>query len=184
MKNPLKSFNLKWQWFDIMKIFKILFILFLFCISNIAFAEEGSYTLKAGVSMIDQVPNAFYGNWRVSSRLQRTNAPAKFNSTSIDLWNLSRNGDVINLSNPFTGANATLSLSEVSENCIKFTRTTGEEGNQRMTEAIELKLGKEAFTGTNTLYLQIISGVNGQVVSTYTAQYTLRGEKLSGMSIF
>ena len=169
-----------------MKFFKFLLLILCLFLMMPALASEqnGGYTLKAGVSVIDSVPNTFYGNWRVVSKLQRTNAPAKFNSSSVDLWNLSREGDVLNLSNPFTGASASLSLSQASENSIKFTRVSEVQSNQRVTEVVELNLNKDYFTGTNTWYWQVMSDVNGQIVSTYTARYSIRGEKLSGMSIF
>ena len=169
-----------------MKFFKFLLLILCLFLMMPALASEqnGGYTLKAGVSVIDSVPNTFYGNWRVVSKLQRTNAPAKFNSSSVDLWNLSREGDVLNLSNPFTGASASLTLSQASDSNIKFTRVSEVQNNQRVTEVVELNLNKDYFTGTNTWYWQVMSDVNGQIVSTYTARYSVRGEKLSGMSIF
>ena len=174
-----------------MKLLKLILILLCFNLlllpvkaAGTTANSNGSYTLKAGVSVIDSVPNTFYGNWRVVSKLQRTNAPAKFNSSSVDLWNLSREGDVLNLSNPFTGASASLTLSQASDSNIKFTRVSEVQNNQRVTEVVELNLNKDYFTGTNTWYWQVMSDVNGQIVSTYTARYSVRGEKLSGMSIF
>lgn len=167
-----------------MKLKRLLLIIFFILITLPAAIADDGYTLKAGVSMIDSVPNTFYGNWRVVSKLQRTNAPAKFNSSSVDLWNLSREGDVLNLSNPFTGASASLNLNQASETSIKFTRVSEVESNQRVTEIVELNLNKDYFTGKNTWYWQVMSDVNGQVISTFTAQYSVRGEKLSGMSIF
>lgn len=169
-----------------MKFFKFLLLILCLFLMMPALASEqnGGYTLKAGVSVIDSVPNTFYGNWRVVSKLQRTNAPAKFNSSSVDLWNLSREGNVLNLSNPFTGASASLTLSQASDSNIKFTRVSEVQNNQRVTEVVELNLHKGYFTGTNTWYWQVMSDVNGQIVSTYTARYSVRGEKLSGMSIF
>ena len=163
-----------------MKFFKFLLLILCLFLMMPALASEqnGGYTLKAGVSVIDSVPNTFYGNWRVVSKLQRTNAPAKFNSSSVDLWNLSREGDVLNLSNPFTGASASLTLSQASDSNIKFTRVSEVQNNQRVTEVVELNLHKDYFTGTNTWYWQVMSDVNGQIVSTYTArhEYILRKE--------
>lgn len=81
------------------------------------------YTLKAGVSVVEQVPNSFYGNWRVSATLEDTTSPQKFKPQSVDMWNLSREGDVINLCNPFTGASASITVSYVDNNIIKFSKT-------------------------------------------------------------
>ena len=65
--------------------------------------------LEAGVS-IEDVPKALFGQWRISSKLDTTNAPKTFRPQSIDFWNLLRVGNTLKLDNPFSGANAELNL--------------------------------------------------------------------------
>ena len=160
------------------KIF-LCFIIFFSLIAN-AFAAE-TYTLKAGVS-IDKVPKEFYGTWRVSSKLLSTNSEEHFKEKNIDLWNLSRVNDVITLDNPFSGANASIIISEIKDGFIKF-KKTGDYNNQKLSDTVQIKLGKETFKGINNLKLDTISEVDGHVIKTEWAIYSLTGEKISGANI-
>lgn len=144
--------------------------------------ENQEYTLKAGVSVIEQVPNSFYGNWRVSAKLEDTTSPQTFKPQSVDMWNLSREGDVISLSNPFTGAAASITVSYVDNNIIKFSKT-GDYDNKKLTDTVELKLEGDNFTGINKLTLETLSDVDKSVLKKETAVYVLKGEKISGTSI-
>ena len=104
-----------------MKIFKRALIILLFTFFSVTnvFAEE--FTLKAGVSVND-IPKAFFGSWRVIAKLEDSNSYGTFKPQSIDFWTLSRVGDKVTLSNPFTGANAEVSLKTVEGNLIVFSK--------------------------------------------------------------
>jgi len=141
-----------------------------------------TYTLKTGISIVEQVPNSFYGSWRVTAKLSETSSPQKFKQNSVDLWNLSRENNVINLSNPFTGASASITVSYVDNNVIKFSKT-GDYDNMRLTDTVELKLNGDTFSGVNRLTLETISDINNSVIKKETALYALQGEKISGTSI-
>jgi len=143
---------------------------------------DNNYTFKTGISIIEQVPNSFYGNWRVTAKLSETSSPQKFKQNSVDLWNLSRENNVINLSNPFSGASASITVSYVDNNIIKFSKT-GDYDNMRLTDTVELKLNGDKFSGVNRLILETISDINNSVIKKETATYTLQGEKISGTSI-
>lgn len=160
------------------KIFLTLFLTLF--ISLFAFAEE-TYTLRTGIS-IDKVPKEFYGTWRVASKIASSSNPEIFKKNSVDLWNLSRVNNVITLDNPFSGAKASITLDEVSGRLIKF-KKIGDYNGKKLTDTVELILGKETFTGTNTIKLDTISALDGHVTESYTAIYKLTGEKISGESI-
>ncbi len=176
------------------KILSILLFIFILLLSgSIApvFSEEQlseqgvkdeNSVLQGGISVIEQVPESFYGNWRVSAKLGETSSPATFKPTSIDIWNLSREGDVINLCNPFTGASASITVSYVDNNIIKFTKV-GNYDNKKLTDTVELKLEGDTFTGINKLTLETISDVDNTVLKEENAVYILKGEKISGTSI-
>ena len=83
------------------------------------FADD--FTLSAGVS-VDEIPKAFFGSWRVVAKLDDTNSYKTFKPQSVDMWNLSRVGDIITLDNPFTGARAEISVKAVEGNLIVFTK--------------------------------------------------------------
>ena len=72
-------------------------------------------TLKAGISLVENVPKGLFGTWRVVAVLENTDSPEVFRNKSADLWNLSRNNNVMNLSNPFTGASADLAVEFVKD---------------------------------------------------------------------
>lgn len=139
-------------------------------------------TLKTGISLEDSVPDMLFGTWRVVSSLSDTNSPSKFKSGGVDLWNLSRENSVIELSNPFSGANAEISIQYVNGNKIRFTKN-GDYDNKKLIDTVEIELSGDKFTGQNKLLLETLSDVDNSVIKTESACYNLRGEKISGSSI-
>lgn len=155
----------------------------------IAIINQGSVfaqpptVLKAGVSLVNEIPPALIGTWRVAAKLKATDSPANFKKTSVDIWNISRQNDVIKLSNPFTGASASINVNYVKKNTVKFTKT-GDYNNQKLTDCVEITIDGGKFTGLNTLTLVTLSSAdNKSVVNSKTAEYTLLGEKISGADI-
>ena len=161
-----------------MRYLKSLIVVFLLFIEISVCAE----TLQAGVS-IDEVPNAFYGSWRVNAKVSKQSGSVNFKPQTVDFWNLSRVGDVINLSNPFTGAEASVKVNYVEGNLIRFTKTGRYDTNKILTDTVDLKLSGDTFTGINSLVLETYSQIDGSLVKTDTAIYILKGEKISGESI-
>ncbi len=157
---------------------KILVLLFLFVgISTCA------QTLKTGISKVDRVPNSFYGNWRVVAKIDKQSPNSvNFRPQTVDFWNLSRNGNVINLNNPFTGASASVTVDYVEGNIIRFTKV-GEYDNKKLTDTVDLKLSGDTFTGINSLTLETFSTYDNSLIKKDTALYILKGEKISGSSI-
>lgn len=135
--------------------------------------------LQAGVSKVDMLPDDFFGSWRVVAKIDKQSGSIYFKSNTIDLWNLSRNGDVINLNNPFTGASASVKLDYVEGNIIRFTKT-GDYDNKKLTDTVDLKLDGDTFTGINSLKLETFSTYDNSLIKTDTALYILKGEKISG----
>jgi len=139
--------------------------------------------LKAGVSIVDSVPGNFYGTWRVLAKIDKQSGSVNFRPLAVDLWNLSRSGNVINLNNPFTGASGSVKMDYVDGNMIRFTKTGDYEGNQKLTDTVDLKLNGDTFTGINTLVLETYSALDNTLIKKDTALYILKGEKISGSSI-
>jgi len=160
------------------KVFKLLFTfcLLLFTLSS-AFAKDT--VLNAGIS-IDKVPQELYGNWRVKSQLISTNSEGLFKENCVDLWNLSKVGNVLTLDNPFSGAHASIVINEVDGRLIKFQKI-GDYDEKKLTDTVQLNLGKETFTGINNLKFDTVS--EGHVTKTEWATYKLSGEKISGTSV-
>lgn len=156
-------------------------ILFTLTCWNIAFAEEQT-VLSASVSLNDRVPIELFGTWRVVSNLSKTDSPANFKKMGVDLWNLYRTGNVINLSNPMTGASASVNVEYIKNTTIRFTKE-GVYDNQKLTDTVEITLNGTTFTGTNYLSLKTYSDSDKTLIIEKKASYNLKGDKISGMSI-
>ena len=157
---------------------KVILILIIF-----AGLSVSAQTLKAGVSKIDNIPNSFYGSWRVQAKIDKQSGNIYFKPVTVDLWNLSRVGDIINLNNPFTGASASVKLDYVDGNLIRFSKSGEYDGNKKLTDTVDLKLDGDTFTGVNYLTLETFSVRDNSLLKKDTAIYILKGEKISGTSI-
>ena len=137
--------------------------------------------LQTGVE-VKHIPNSFYGNWKVYSKLISTNNEGMFKEKNIDFWNISRENNVIKLENPFSGASQTVTVKDIKGTFIKFTKV-GNYNGKRLTDEVTLNLEKDTFWGVNDLKLETLSDVDGHVIKTDKASYQVKGEKLSGTSI-
>ena len=160
-----------------MKKFLLLLISFFTILS--ASAEE--FTLNAGVS-INEIPKTFYGSWRVSAKLDNTNSYGTFKPASTDFWTLSREGDKITLSNPFSGATADISIRSVEGNLIVFSKKAPYD-NKVLTDTVTLRLSESSFSGINDLTLESFSLVDNHLMKSEHAKYIIKGEKISGESV-
>ena len=138
--------------------------------------------LQAGIS-IDKVPDVFWGTWRVVAKVSKQSGSVNFRPQAVDLWNLSRSGNVINLNNPFTGANASVKVDYVEGNLIRFTKQGQYDGNKILTDTVDLKLSGDTFTGLTYLTLETFSNIDNNLIKKDSAIYILKGEKVSGVSI-
>ena len=157
---------------------KLFLVIFLFFMTSSIQAE----VLQAGV-LIEQIPKALYGSWRVNAKLEETNSPTTFKPQSLDFWNLSRLGDVVKLDNPFSGAKAEIAIQTVEGNIIVFSKKLPYDGNKILTDTVTLRLERNSFTGINTLQLESYSLVDKHLMKTETATYKISGEKISGDNV-
>ena len=111
-----------------------------------------------------------------------TNSYGIFKPTSVDMWNLSRVGDRIMLSNPFSGANAEISVKAVEGNLVVFSKKAPYD-NKVLTDTVTLRLSDNTFSGINDLTLESFSLVDNHLMKTEHAKYKISGEKISGESI-
>ena len=166
---------------------KKVIVLFLTIIltSSITVLAQETPVLRAGVLMVESVPKQFFGTWSVQSVQVSTDSPKTFAKTSMDLWNLRRSGNVIELRNPVTAAVAEIYLEDVTDNEITFTHYE-KEGYTDIKDTVKLKLDGNTFIGTNELILKTVRyGETGKKFEEVKkAVYSLRGSKLSGSGIF
>jgi hypothetical protein len=158
---------------------KKLFILLLITLLTPIFAY--ATVLEASVS-IDDVPKILFGQWRITSKLDNTNAPKSFRPQSIDFWNLSRINNTLKLDNPYSGANAEISVQTVEGNIVVFTKRLKYD-NKILTDTVTLRLNKNKFSGINTLCLESFSLVDNHLMKTETATYHINGEKIAGDNV-
>lgn len=165
-----------------MKLF-LLFVFIFLSFSNVpmAIAEEG-VVLKSGISLNEMVPDKFFGTWRIQSKLLETNSKGTFKNDNIDLWNISKSNSVITLVNPFSGAEASISIKEVVGDKIVFEKE-GRYDNKILSDTVELYLEGEKFKGYNFIQLNTVSEIDGRLMETQTAKYSLYGEKISGYNV-
>jgi len=147
----------------------------------ITFAVD-NVVLKAGIALEDNVPDALFGTWRVQSKLVETNSKSSFKNDNVDLWNILRTNSVITLDNPFSGAKASISIKEVSDNRVVFEKE-GRYDNKILSDTVELYLDDNQFKGYNYLKLSTVSEVDGHVMDVQTAKYSLIGDKISGYNV-
>ena len=161
----------------------IILIACLVCVNLTAIsAEEATKTLSASVSLTEAVPADLFGTWRVLSKLELTDYPQNFKQSGVDLWNLSKAGNVISLCNPINGAEASVKIEYVESSTIRFTKE-GNYDKQLLTDTVEITLSGNKFTGKNYLSLKTFSPIDNSLQNEKTAVYSLRGEKISGTSI-
>jgi len=145
-------------------------------------ANADSFQPKLLTAGITKVPEGFFGAWRVTSKLVDTDSPVIFKENNIDLWNLTRSGNVIKLSNPFNGAEADITIDKTDQSYIIF-RKTGKYGKKILTDTVEIKIEGDTFKGIDTLKLDTYSDVDNKIIKTETAKYSIRGEKIAGKCI-
>lgn len=159
---------------------KRIFVLLVFILSALPLMAE-EVILSTGIA-INDIPKAFFGSWRVTAKLADTNSYGTFKPVSTDMWNLSRVGDKITLSNPFSGANAEISVKAVEGNLVVFSKKAPYD-NKILIDTVTIRLTGNTFSGINDLTLESYSLVDNHLMKTEHAKYTIKGEKISGESI-
>ena len=157
------------------KIFLLIFMFF-------AIQTAQAAVLEAGVS-VEEIPEAFFGSWRVRATLENTNSYSTFKPQSMDFWNMSRIDDELILDNPMSGANSKVSVKTVEENLIVFSKKTPYDNNKVLTDIVTIRLNPNNFSGINELKLESFSLIDNHLMKTETATYIIKGEKIAGESI-
>ena len=157
------------------RIFVIFLMLCFTFIPGVSIAEE-TKLLTAEISM---VPNTFYGTWRVVSKMTNSNSGI-FKDKSLDVWNLSRTGDVITLYNLFNGAKAQITVSEADTKHVVFTKNAKKK-DKELIDTVEINISGDSFYGVDKIVIKTY--VNGKIEKTESARYHITGEKIGGGSI-
>lgn len=157
------------------KLFLLLFSFLFVCCSS-SFAQQ---PLQASVSLIDKLPPEFFGTWRVIATQTYCSNPFLSTPYSIDTWNISRTNNVITLTNPQTGATASVKIDEVDKNTVKFTRIANSD-TEFVKEVPKIEINGENFVGTDKIVIENYKF--GKHVSTDIWIFNIKAKKISGAS--
>lgn len=136
--------------------------------------------LRGNVSVIQDLPEEFFGTWSIVSRLIDTTHPETFRMKSSDIWTFQRQDNVITLSNPVSGATASITINEVRGQTAVFSRKQ-EEKDEIETEIVEITVEGDKFSGTDLIVMEYLR--NGIKTNTIRVKYKVTGYKISGPTL-
>lgn len=141
--------------------------------------------LKGSTSYTEQL-SGFFGTWHVTSKIESSNNYPKFNKLSVDIWNLSSQGNVLILENELSGASSSIILDDTADNLngkkLKFTRVKEYNDGKhkyRHIESPEFILDGKIFKGYDTFKVETYS-LNGELISVDVVKYKVIGQKIAG----
>ena len=143
----------------------------------IVFNPTNAEVLKGSVSVGD-FPVEYYGAWKVINTLVETNNPDKFLSKSSDYWVFERTGDVITLSNPISGAKASITIREIQGKTAVFERVKDSKDFYEA-ETVEITVDGDYFQGTDMIIMNTYFKDGKRVNIQDVVKYKVRGYRLS-----
>ena len=153
-------------------------VLLIFIIFLCSFAK--AQTLEGGITLSDQVPKELFGAWKVNAVCTQSTNRDYFDSTSVDVWIFSRIEDRILLTNPMSGATASIGVNEVKGNKVKFEKKT-DLPDELSVETPILTIDKDSFEGVDRIYIKTTK--NGALVKEDFIEYKVKGTKMSNISL-
>lgn len=129
--------------------------------------------------MSDKVPKEFFGSWRVVSVCTHSTNKEYFGSKSLDLWTLSRMGNLVRLSNPVSGAVADVSVDDVKGQTVKFVKKVYYPDEESIETPI-LTLQGDKFSGIDKIIIKTFK--DGKLIKEDYVEYKVTGTKISGMN--
>ncbi len=139
-----------------------------------------SQVIEGNISMSDRVPSEFFGDWQVVSVCTKSTNKEYFDATSMDIWTLTRRGDVITLMNPLSGARADIMVNDVKGKTVKFEKRTSYPDEESLETPI-LTINGDNFTGVDKISIKTYK--NGKLIKEDYVEYQVKGTKISGAPI-
>ena len=109
--------------------------------------------------------------------LVETNNPDKFLPKSSDYWVFERTGDIITLSNPISGATASITIREIQGKTAIFERAKKTEDYSE-TETVEITVDGDYFQGMDTIIMNTYFKDGKRVNIQDVVKYKIRGYRL------
>lgn len=123
------------------------------------------------------LPPQMYGHWSVTGTLTETNADWFFNPVVHDIWILDRENDQVTISNPVTGATASVNVDKVDGNTATFHRMVVSKTNKVFFEMPTITVDGDRMTGTTINKYQHLN--DGRIDKSYYARYRLEAHRIS-----
>lgn len=158
------------------RIFKRLLLIFIIFLCSFARAQ----VLEGGVTLSDRVPKELYGAWKIYAECTQSTNKDYFDSTSVDIWIFSKIEDRILLTNPMSGATASIGVNEVTGKKVKFEKRT-EFPDELTVETPIITINGENFEGFDRIYIKTTR--NGALVKEDYIEYKVKGTKMSNVSL-
>lgn len=133
--------------------------------------------LQASITKSRFLPKDMYGRWSVTATLIRTNLPQPLTNVVHDIWNLTKDGEMVFISNPVSGAEASISVDKVVGQTATFHhQVVIRPGKEVMIEQPTVTVaGSRLFGKTQHTFLKIR---DGQVVRRYIALFDIEAKRL------
>jgi hypothetical protein len=136
---------------------------------------------EAGVSSTRYLPPPMYGQWSVTATLLEGNS-SMFSPVVHDIWRLERVGDFVMISNPATGASATVTVDQVNGNTATFHREVHAKNGSILVETPTVTVNGTKLTGFTQIQMKHDARVK-LFSSEFTGKYQLEAEKMGGSRV-
>lgn len=156
---------------------KILSLIGLVCMTILPVFSQ---VIEGTVAMTDKVPVEFFGDWKVTAICIKSTNKEMFDNSSVDLWTLKRQGDIITLMNPLSGARAEIAVSEIKGKTVKFEKKSFYPDEESIETPI-LTIQGDNFTGVDRISIKTFK--EGKLIKEDYVEYQVRGTKISGAPI-
>jgi hypothetical protein len=146
-----------------------------------SYAAEGK-VFQLGVSTTQHLPPPMYGTWQVTATLVQTNNPQMFPPQSQDIWTLAQDGQMVTLSNPSTGASATVNVENVTGPTATFRHVVQAGRHRQFQEMPTITVNGDTLTGVTRNQI-VVSNKAPQPPTLYQAQYALSAHRIGGARV-
>lgn len=138
-------------------------------------SDRKPFQLKA--TQTYQLPPEMYGQWAVTATLLETDMTGSFPPVVHDIWQFEQAGNVVSLSNPNTGAYATIHVDRVQNNWATFHHRVVIKAHRKyLLEQPSIRVSGDRMLGKTThtyIYMR-----KGQVSKTYRAVFKIEATRL------
>jgi hypothetical protein len=138
--------------------------------------------LEATIIHSQYLPPEMYGQWTLTATLMESNTPNFFNPVIHEIWMLEQTGETVTISNPSTGASASITVDKVQGNTATFHRAQmSPRRNERVIEIPTVTVEGDHLRGTTINQVEIYK--NGKLAQSFYAKYALTAERINNSRV-